>query len=90
MFIHVLVFIYIQTDLFVGLYKNFCIILMVLHNWLQAAQWEFDPQEGWDSFLCYYVQTGPEAHTASCSVDTGDSFPGCTVSEAQYWLLTSV
>jgi len=29
------------------------------------------------------VETGPDAHTASCSVGTGDSFPGCTVSEEQ-------
>jgi len=36
-------FINIQADLFVGLWMSFHIILMVLHNLLQAAQWDVDP-----------------------------------------------
>jgi hypothetical protein len=33
------------------------------------------PGRGGDFSLCHYVQTGSEAHPASCPVATGGSFP---------------
>jgi hypothetical protein len=40
----------------------------------------FDPRQGQNDFsssLC--VQTGSEAHPASCTMDTGGPFPGAKV-----------
>jgi hypothetical protein len=41
-----------------------------------SARPEFDSRQGQDFSLLHSVQTGSGAHTASCTMGTGGSFPG--------------